>query len=273
MTRSSRPWPAATLADGIRNDGTMAVISGAGSPVVLVHGMGLNLAMWRGQLAPLEQQFKVVRYDLLGHGASQARPGPYVLADFVDQLARLLDGLEIERCHLVGFSLGGLIAQAFTLDHPLRVDRLAVLNTGFDRDDGERAGMIERLRIAWEDGHAATVETALARWFTAEFTKCQPNLIDQVRGWMHANDPAVYPEVYRVLVYGDRALAAELPAIRCPALVLTCAGDSGSPPAMAQRMARAIPHAHLAIVPDLKHMGLLEDPPAINDILLPFLVG
>lgn len=252
---------------------TMAEVSGDGPAVVLVHGMGLNMHMWRGQLAPLEHWFTVVRYDLLGHGTSTARPGPYALADFVDQLARLLDELEIERCHLLGFSLGGLIAQAFAIHHAGRVDRLAILNAGYDRSDGERAGMIERLRIALADGYGGTVETALARWFTPEFFLRRPEVIEQVRRWMHANDAAVYPEIYRVLAYGDRELAAAVTTLRCPTLVLSCEGDTGSPPAMARRMAAAIPGARLAIVPKLKHLGLMEDPSAINDIVLPFLTG
>lgn len=252
---------------------TAAILSGRGWPVVLVHGMGLNLNMWQGQLAPLEAEFTVVRYDLLGHGDSAARPGAYVMADFVTQLSQLLDHRGIDRCHLVGFSLGGLIVQAFTLAHPRRIDRLAVLNAGFDRGEEERAGMLARLRIAEEQGHGATVETALVRWFTPDFAAERPDVIEQVRAWMHANDPDVYPEIYRVLAFGDRELSVKVSAIRSPTLVLTCQYDSGSPPDMAEAMARVIPNAQLAVAPGLKHMGLLEDPGAINKILLPFLTG
>jgi pimeloyl-ACP methyl ester carboxylesterase len=90
---------------------------------------------------------------------------------------------------------------------------------------------------------------------------------------MHANDPDVYPEIYRVLAFGDRELSVKVSAIRSPTLVLTCQYDSGSPPDMAEAMARVIPNAQLAVAPGLKHMGLLEDPGAINKILLPFLTG
>ena len=259
-------------------DDTSLTVTGDGAAVVLVHGMGLNMAMWQGQAAALSNVFKVVRYDLLGHGASAARPvaygpGPYEIADFVDQLARVLDHLGIERCRLVGFSLGGLIAQAFTIAHGHRVERLAILNTGFDRDDGERAGMIERLKIARKDGFTATIEMALERWFTPAFATAEPEAVDQVRQWMAANDGAVYPEIYRLLAHGDRELAGLVATISCPTLVLTCDGDSGSPPAMARRMADAIPYAYPAIVPSLRHMGLFEEPSAINKILLPFLTA
>ncbi len=256
-------------------DGTSFAVSGSndGPPVVLVHGMGLNLAMWQGQLASLEQRFKVLRYDLLGHGDSVARAGPYRMDDFVRQLTALLDHLDIEHCHLVGFSLGGLIVQAFAVAHGNRVDRLAILNAGFDRSAEERAGIIERLQVALDNGHGATVAGALKRWFTPDFAARRPDVIERVRLWMEANDANIYPEIYRVLAYGDQALAGTISTIQAPTLVLTCSDDSGSPPAMVARMARAMPHAELAIVAGLKHMGLMEDPPAINNILMPFLIG
>ena len=246
-------------------------VTGDGPAVVLVHGMGLNLDMWQGQLAPLAQKFKVVRYDLLGHGQSQANPSSYEMVDFVNQLECLLDHLSIEHCHLVGFSLGGLIVQAFTIACPARVCRLAVLNAGYDRSEKERSGMIERLRTARRDGYSATVEMALDRWFTEKFATNYPETIDQVRRWMNSNDPDIYPEIYRVLAFGDQALASEIRKIRCPTLVLTCKDDVGSPPDMARRMAQAIPGAQLAIVPGLRHMGLMEAPSAINEILVSFL--
>ena len=115
----------------LKFDDTALTVAGDGAPVVLVHGMGLNRYMWDGQMLPLTARFRVVTYDLLGHGRSDVRPGPYAMDDFVLQLARLLDRLEIKRCGLVGFSLGGLIVQAFTLAHAGRVDALAILSRNF----------------------------------------------------------------------------------------------------------------------------------------------
>lgn len=86
-----------------------------------------------------------------------------------------------------------------------------------------------------------------------------------------ANDPAVYPEIYRVLAEGDADLAHSVAAIRCPTLVLACGEDHGNSPEMARRMAALIPNARAVMVPRLKHMGLAEDPDAIAPILVPFL--
>ena len=253
------------------HEDTAYTVDGAGPPVVLVHGMGLNRDMWDWQHAALAERFTVIRYDLLGHGESAKRAGPYRMVDFVDQLARLMDGLAVAPCGLVGFSLGGLIVRAFALAHPTRVAALAILNSAHDRSDAERAAMRVRLELAFEKGPQATIDAALERWFTDDYAARHPETLVRVRHWMMANDPQVYPEIYRVLAEGDADLATSITAIECPTLVLACSEDHGNSPDMAQRMAALMPNARAEIVPDLKHMGLAEDPPAINRILVPFL--
>ena len=250
---------------------TAYTVDGTGPPVMLVHGMGLNREMWDWQHDALAERFTVIRYDLLGHGESGKRPGPYGMSDFVDQLARLMDAAEVGPCGLVGFSLGGLIVRAFALAHPSRVAALAILNSAHDRGDAERAAMRDRLALAVQHGPAATIDAALARWFTEDFATRRPDVLDRVRQWMAANDPQVYSEIYRVLAESDADLATSIAAIECPALVVACSEDHGNSPDMAQRMAALMPNACAAIVPGLKHMGLAEDPAAISRILVPFL--
>lgn len=250
---------------------TAMMAEGDGPPVILAHGMGLNRHMWQWQLPALTPRFRVIRYDLLGHGDSDKPVKRYRMDDLVDQLARLMDGLELERCALAGFSLGGMLVQAMAVAHPERVSALAILNSAHDRNEEQRAGMRARLEQVTQSGPAAMVEPALARWFTEDFTAREPGIIELVRQWMKANDPAVYPLVYRVLAEGDRALATSIAAIRCPTLALSCEHDSGNSPDMARRIAALIPGARVEILPRLKHMGLVEDAEAVNAILAPFL--
>lgn len=251
--------------------GVAYAIEGNGAPILLVHGMGLNRHMWDWQMPSLVQKFQTIRYDLLGHGDSEQRPGPYVLNDFVDQIIQLLDHLDIDRSALVGFSLGGMIVRAAAVAYPDRVSALAILNSPHDRSEAERAAMLTRLDLAFQNGPQATVDAALIRWFTEGFAARRPEVLDQIRDWMNANDPKIYPEIYRVLATGDAEIATSIAAITCPTLVLACGEDYGNSPDMAQRMTALIPDAQLAIVPKLKHMGLAEDPTAISDILTPFL--
>ncbi len=253
-------------------------IDGSGPPVVLVHGMGLNRAMWQGMLPPLAARFTVIRYDLLGHGESAAPPLPCTLGDLVAQLDALLSRLEISRTAIVGFSLGGTLAQAFAVDHPDRTVAIAVLNSAYRRDAAQRDAMLERLRLSEDAGPAATVDAALERWFTPGFAAARPDMLDQVRQWMVANDPAHYAALYRVLVTGDaaavadgRPLADAIADIACPALVLTGDDDRNSTPAMARGMAARMSAGRVETFPGLRHMGLAEDPDRFNGALVPFL--
>ena len=244
---------------------------GAAPPVVLVHGLGMTRAMWDWQWPALTARFRVLRYDLLGHGESAKPPGPYALTLFADQIAGLMEQLHWERAALVGFSLGGMIVRAFALAHPARAAALAILNSAHGRTEAERDAVRERVATAEAGGPAATVDEALARWFTADFAARHAEVLERVRGWILANDPAVYPLSYRVLAEGDRELAEAVSEIACPTLVMTGADDRGNSPDMARRMAALIPGAELEILPGLRHMGLAEDPEAFNRRLVGFL--
>jgi len=258
------------IAEG-RIGGTAFESAGEGPPVVLVHGLGMNRAMWDRQWPALAGRFRAVRYDLLGHGASDKPRDAYSLARFADQIADLLDGLGIERAALVGFSLGGMIVRAFALAHADRVAALAILNSAHDRTDEERAAVLKRVEQAAEAGPRATLEAALDRWFTPSYGASRPEELERVRGWILANDPEVYPLSYRVLAEGDVELAEAVAAIRAPTLVLTGGEDRGNTPDMARRMAETIPGARCEIVSGLRHMGLYESPEAFNGPLLDFL--
>ena len=253
-------------------------VDGTGSDLVLLHGMGLNRDMWQWLLPSLTPHFRVIRYDLLGHGTAENPPANCTLLDLVDQLDRLLDGLEVESAAVAGFSLGGTLAQAFAVERPGRTTAIAVLNSAHRRDAGQRAAMLERLEISEQSGPAGTVDAAIERWFTSAFRDRDTEVTDLVRKWMLANDPGNYATLYRVLVEGDEAamsdgrkLADAISDIACPALIATGAEDANSIPAMSEAMANSIPKGQCAVIPELRHMGLAEDPDAFAAVLVPFL--
>ena len=252
-------------------DGTVFESAGEGPPVVLVHGLGMTREMWDWQWPALTGRFQTVRYDLLGHGASDKPRETYSLTRFADQAAAVMDGLGIDRAALVGFSLGGMIVRAFALAHPERVTALAILNSAHDRTEEERAAILMRVEQAAREGPRATLEAALERWFTPGYGADHPEVLARVRRWILANDREVYPLIYRVLAEGDSELAEAVAAIRSPTLVMTGGEDHGNSPGMARRMAEMIPGARCEIVPGLRHMGLAEDPEAFNRPLLDFL--
>ncbi len=244
---------------------------GSGPPVVLIHGFGLNRAMWQWTLPALTPHFSVLTYDLLGHGESASPHGTPGLAMFSRQLLGLMDRCGIERAAIVGFSLGGMIARRVALDHGDRVSALAILNSPHDRSPAEREAVRARVHQTEAQGPSANVEPALERWFTPAFRAEAPETITLVRAWITGNDPAVYPQIYRVLTEGDAELVQGLEQIACPTLVMTGEDDPGNTPAMARAMAGSIPGARLAILPSLRHMALAEAPQAVNTPLCAFL--
>ena len=246
-------------------------LQGEGPPVVLIHGFGLNRAMWQWQLPALTPHFSVLTYDLLGHGESAPPDGTPGLAMFSAQLLRLMDRCAIERAAIVGFSLGGMIGRRFALDRTGRLSALAILNSPHDRSPAEREAVRARVRQTEAEGPSANVDSALERWFTPVFRAEAPDTVTLVRNWIMANDPAVYPRIYRVLAEGDAEIVRGLERIACPTLVMTGADDPGNTPAMARAMAGLIPGARLAILPGLRHMALAETPEAVNEPLCAFL--
>ena len=246
-------------------------LHGSGPAVVLIHGFGLNRAMWQWQLPALTPHFSVLTYDLLGHGESARPAGTPDLSMFSRQLQGLMERCGIECAAPVGFSLGGMIARRFALDHPDRVAALAILNSPHGRSPAEREAVRQRVRQTEEQGPSANVEPALERWFTPAFRAEAPATIALIREWITRNDPAVYPQIYRVLAEGDAEIAQGLERIACPTLVMTGEDDPGNTPAMARTMAGLIPGARLAVLPGLRHMALVEAPAAVNGPLAAFL--
>ena len=240
---------------------THHVLEGDGQTVTLIHGVGADLDSWDGVVAALGDGYRTLRYDLRGHGASEKVPGPYSLDDFVGDLVALLDGLEIATTHVVGFSLGGLIAQAFALAHPGRLDRLVLVSTVAGRTAEERARVQVRARQLADKGAPGHVEASLSRWFTDGFLEANRDVVQKRLERSLTNDPHCYAAAYRVLAESD--LADRLHEIAAPTLVMTGEHDIGSTARMAELIDDRVPGAELHILPGLKHSVLLEAPDMI----------
>ncbi len=253
-------------------DGTTYVLHGrADAPlVVLIHGLGLTHEVWDQVIAALSPKFCVLTYDMLGHGQtpSQAKPDLSALAA---QLARLMDELGRTQAALVGFSLGGMIARRFAQDYPARTQALAILHSPHRRSDAAQAAIEARVAQAQGQGPSATVEAALQRWFTDDFRAQNPAMMDKVRGWVLGNNPATYPDYYRILASGIDEIVAPNPPISCPTLVVTGDEDYGNGPEMTFAIAAEIVGAQTLILPGLRHMALMQSPALTSAPLAAFL--
>ncbi len=239
--------------------------------IALVHGLGLNRHAWKWQVPALAQCYRVVTFDLHGHGDSSVPPRTASLTVFAEQLRELLDHLAIPKASVFGFSLGGMIARRFAMDHPERLDALGILHSAHARDKAAHDAIQARVVQAARDGPAATVEAALGRWFTDGFRLSHPEMMADVRGWILANRKEIYAPIYQVLVDGVTELIAPIPPISAPTLVMTGDEDYGNSPAMSRAIAAEIPRSDLVILPGLRHMAMAEAPELFNAKLLGFL--
>ncbi len=230
-------------------------------PLTLVHGVGADMTSWDGVIESLTAPRPIVRYDQRGHGQTEKIPGPYVLDDFVEDLRQLLDHLDIAQTHLVGFSLGGLVAQAFALKYPKRLDRLILISTICGRSDKEKQTVLARAKTLLESGASAHLSNSVDRWFTDAFQQSHPHVVAKRLEKSKTNHPQCYAASYKVLAESD--LIDQVHRISVPTLVMTGECDLGSTPRMSQILTTEIPNSTLIILKNLKHSVLYEAPQTI----------
>ncbi len=233
-----------------------------GTPVALLHGVGLDVGMWEPVRDALKRDS--VALDLPGHGQQPALTQPVSLADLAEDV---LDRLP-ERSHLVGFSLGALIAQYIARFHPGRVATLTCVNSVCRRTEGESRAVMARLASAEHD-FPATVEASIDRWYTG--TSVPESVVEATRRTLAGNDVGSFVHAYRVFATGDAVIGPELGNIQVPTLAVTGELDPGSTPDMTHRLAEAIPGARSLVVPGARHMLPVQDADvlagAINDFI------
>ena len=236
--------------------------------LVLLHGVGLDQSIWAEQVRHFSTTHRVITYDLLGHGA-ETRRGT-VLTDWVAQLEARVEELGVQDFSLVGFSFGGMIAQAYAAKHQGKIDRLVLLSTVHDRNAAERAGVLARLELARHEGPQAMISAALARWFSPG---ADPALLAHYDTLLRGNDATSFLAAYECFATADTELKGALKNFQRPALVMTGELDTGSTPAMARKLAGVIPNAECYIVPGARHMMPVEMPNEVNSVVSRFLGG
>ena len=259
----------------IAPDGTRYELTGPKSApvVILIHGLGLNKDCWQWLTPDLVNSYRILSYDLYGHGGSVDPTKQPSLSLFSKQLSSLLDHCDISQGVIVGFSLGGMIARRFAQGAPKRSLAMIILHSPHTRSEAAQASILARVDQARIMGPQSTVEAALERWFTSGFMEANPNLMDKVRQWVIANSREVYHTIYSVLATGIDEIVKPNPALTLPSLVLTGEEDFGNGPEMADAIAVDIEGAKVLVFPGLRHMALVEAPTVVNKPILEFLDG
>ena len=221
--------------------------------LVLLHGVGLDSTMWEPATALLEDDVDVVALDLPGHGRREPAPDGVTLADLADGVASDVP----PGSHLVGFSLGALVAQHLARHRPDLVATLTSVSSVCRRTEAERAAVLGRLESAAAD-FPGSVAASLHRWYDG--TDTDPGWVRRTEATLLANDVGSYLNCYRVFATADAEISPELPRIAVPALAVTGELDPGSTPEMTHRLAAAIPGCRAVVVPGARHMLPVQRP-------------
>jgi 3-oxoadipate enol-lactonase len=243
------------------------------APVVtLTHPLGVTLAIWDDHVAALTKRFRVLRYDVRGHGGSEIPPGPYTLEQMSGDLFDLLDSLGTAETHFVGVSMGGLIGMTAALRQPRRIKNLVLCDTTACYGPGVRPMWEDRIRVAESEGMTPTlVDRTMAIWFTDAFRAKRRDEVTRIASMLRTTDPRGYAAAIRAIGFVD--LTERIGAIRCPALVVVGEQDPGTPPAMARVIHERIAGSELLVIPGSMHCAVVEDAARFLAALLGFLAS
>ena len=246
-------------------------VRGDGPAVLLVHGYPLDRTLWAPQMGSLEGH-RLIAPDLRGLGLSDAPDLGYSMPTYADDLAALLEAMQVDEVVLVGLSMGGYVAFEFLRRHRERVRALVLFDTRADADAPDvRRARDQQASLAREQGAAAIVEQMLPRMLAPGASRSMPHVVERVRGMMLA--APVSGIAGALAAMRDRsdstALLATLEDL--PTMIVVGEEDVMTPVDMARAMASALPGARLEVVPNAGHLPPLEAPAAVNALLADFL--
>lgn len=246
---------------------------GSGEPLLLIMGLAADSTAWLFQIPDFARHYRTIAFDNRGVGRSSKPRGSYTIHQMADDAAGLLDFLEIERAHVVGVSMGGMIAQELALRHPERV-RTLHLGCTLARSDAYLRALIE----AWRDVRRNLTREASLRafglWLFAPATyQERPEFIEMLYQNALANP---FPQtLIGFLRQGDAIVTHDalprLPALRCPTLVSVADEDILVPPRFSREVAACVPGARLEVLSGAGHAYFWERPEAFNALCLDFM--
>jgi pimeloyl-ACP methyl ester carboxylesterase len=246
---------------------------GAGPPVVLIAGLSASLWLWEKQLPELSRHFRTIAFDNRGAGRSGAPQGPYTIGRMADDVAGLLDALGVERAHVLGFSMGGFVAQEFALRYPERVDRLVLAATSAGGPTHVAAAPeVMAAFLPTAEPPREWIRNRLHLAYTAEYLR-DPGRVERMIDLRleHPQPPHGYRGQLAGAAVFDRS--GEVSRIRAPTLILAAEGDPLVPVGNASYLAAQIPGSRLIVYEGLAHQFNVEAHERFNRDIVDFLRG
>jgi len=234
-------------------------------PIVFIHGVGLTHEIWQPQL-DFFKNYSTLSYDILGHGKSSLTKENINFDDFSKQLIDLIDELKIDKIHLVGFSIGSLIARNFATKFNERLQSLILLGSIYKRSEQQQKIINERYDQAKKALKLS--KQALKRWFTDKYLENNPDTYEKISSILSSNNMANFLKVYELFVKHKND--EDFEKININTLIMTGQYDVGSTIEMSQELSKIIKNSELKIIKDGKHLCGIECADDVNSSIKKF---
>ena len=249
------------MTTGISASGTFYVLNQKEQsiPIVFIHGVGLTYEIWQPQL-DFFKKYSTLAYDILGHGKSSLDKQNISFDDFSDQLVKLIDELNFKKIHLIGFSIGSLIARNFATKFNDRLQSLVLLGSIYKRSEQQQKIVNERFNQAKRDLKLSKL--ALKRWFTDKYLENNPDTYDKISSILSSNNMENFIKVYDLFV--NHKNDEDFEKITVNTLIMTGEYDIGSTIEMSQQLNKIIKNSQLQIIKNGKHLCGIECADDVN---------
>jgi len=253
-------------------------LSGEGPCLVLIHGFSDNLTMWYNQVPEFSKKYKVLSYDVRGHGLAETPAGEYSMELFADDLYALLGALDIDKACILGYSMGGRIGLAFALKHPDMTAGLVFANSGVAGPDiqispDELKEMEERrvqmITLLKTDDIEPIADAMAVFSLSPGFEETKPEIFRKYKAVKLKNNPRHYAPIMEALM-ASMEEPPDLSQLTCPALIIAGEEDGFMTLDVAKSMEAAIPNATVRVFPT-GHASAIEVPEAFNQAVLDFM--
>ena len=236
-----------------------------GPVVMMAHAMGTSHRIWDRQVPALAARYRLLRYDWRGHGDTDAPPGPYTLAGFVDDAAGLMDALDLDRAHWVGISTGGMIGQGLGIHRPERIASLTLCNTTSWSTPWYRGWVEERQAVVRRSGMEEVWEMTKRLWFTDACVDAEGPHYRATREVFVKTPVAGY--LGGTSAVADLAYRESLHRVRAPTRIIAAGDDPVTPLVRAEEIREGIAGSELCVVEGRRHFSNVEAPEEFNPLL------
>ena len=241
------------------SNGTFYILNqNQGTPIIFIHGVGLNHKIWKPQFDVFENT--IVAYDILGHGQTPLKSSNLSFDNFSRQLLNLIDELNFKKIHLVGFSIGSLIARNFAENYNNKLESLTLLCSIFKRSKEQQQIVNDRFELSKKSRSLSN--QALKRWFTDEYILQNPKIYEEISSMLNENSMEDFLKIYELFVkHKDNE---KFENIKVKTLIMTGEFDFGSTPEMSKNLSKCIKNSKVKIIKNGKHLCSIECADEVN---------